>query len=176
MPPSEPQTAKPRRRKKSLVPGMIAHTKRRRSSGISSGGQISIPSADRARRKAGKGKPPGRRKGNGNGRPNPRGKNGKASADVPQVGDMDLLKYCRGHTKAAIDTILSLMRKADRDNVRLRAAMVILERGYGLPIQLVTNASAEEAAMLIQRSVEAAEAGLRKENRTGLVPIDVEPT
>lgn len=45
--------------------------------------------------------------------------------------DLDLAKACREKTHAALAVIERLMNKADSDTVRLRAAVTIIERGYG---------------------------------------------
>jgi hypothetical protein len=45
--------------------------------------------------------------------------------------DLDLAKACRQRTPAALAVIERLMTKADSDTVRLRAAVTIIERGYG---------------------------------------------
>lgn len=47
--------------------------------------------------------------------------------------DLDLAKACRLRTPAALEVIDRLMHKADSDTVRLRAAVTIIERGYGAP-------------------------------------------
>jgi hypothetical protein len=46
-----------------------------------------------------------------------------------------VMHEARRHTFEAIHTLLKLMRAAESESVRLRAAEAILNRGWGLPIQ-----------------------------------------
>ena len=47
----------------------------------------------------------------------------------------ELEEACKGKTKAALDTILKLMKAADKDSVRLNAAQFVIERGWGKALQ-----------------------------------------
>ena len=49
--------------------------------------------------------------------------------------ELALEAACRAKTKEAVETILQLMRKADKDSVRLAAAEFIIERGWGKAVQ-----------------------------------------
>lgn len=71
-------------------------------------------------------------------------------------GEIDIAAACRLRSAEALEVICQLMTKADSDNVRLRAALAIIERGYGLPLQMTTTASAQEIAKAIQEQVAAA--------------------
>lgn len=48
--------------------------------------------------------------------------------------ELDLIKACRQSSPAALDVIKELMKDSAEDSVRLRAAVHIIERGYGTPI------------------------------------------
>ena len=48
-----------------------------------------------------------------------------------------LTREARLHTHEALQTLLKLMRKAKSENVRLNAADMIFNRGWGKPIQAV---------------------------------------
>lgn len=56
----------------------------------------------------------------------------------PKV-DYDLRKLAQEKTQQALDTIIRLMESAEDESVQLKAAGMILERGYGKPIQPVTG-------------------------------------
>jgi hypothetical protein len=48
-----------------------------------------------------------------------------------------LTREARLHTHEALRTLLKLMRSAQSENVRLNAAGLILDRGWGKPVQAV---------------------------------------
>ncbi len=48
---------------------------------------------------------------------------------------IQLESACRAKTKDALDTILVLMRSADKDSVKLSAAQFVIERGWGKAVQ-----------------------------------------
>ena len=73
-----------------------------------------------------------------------------------QPGEIDVAAVCRKLTPRAIEVLEELMNHADTGAVRFRAALAIIERAYGLPIQVQTNASAEEIAHMIRMQVAAA--------------------
>ncbi len=49
--------------------------------------------------------------------------------------ELALEAACRAKTKDALTVILSLMKVADKDSVRLSAAQFIIERGWGKAVQ-----------------------------------------
>lgn len=49
----------------------------------------------------------------------------------------ELAERAREHAEDAVQTILDLMREGESEQVRLNAAMSILDRGYGKPKQAV---------------------------------------
>lgn len=48
------------------------------------------------------------------------------------------------YAEEALENIVVIMRKSDDENVRLKAAQLIIERAYGKPRQDVQNAEASE--------------------------------
>ena len=46
-----------------------------------------------------------------------------------------LIEACRQKAPEAMKVLVQLMKSADRDSVRLQAALAVLERGYGRPLQ-----------------------------------------
>ena len=57
--------------------------------------------------------------------------------------DIDLAKACREKSPAALAVIEKLMNSSAADMVRLRAAIAIIERGYGT-VQVLPNGGTEE--------------------------------
>ena len=51
--------------------------------------------------------------------------------------DSPLRVLARAHTQEALDTLVSLMRSAEAEAVRERAAEALLDRGWGKPQQSV---------------------------------------
>ncbi len=49
--------------------------------------------------------------------------------------EYDLIAACAAKAPEAMKTIVSLMHSADRDSVRLSAAIYVIERRYGKPVQ-----------------------------------------
>jgi len=49
--------------------------------------------------------------------------------------ELDLVAACKAKTPEALAVIDTIMRTGEKDSVRLTAAMAIIERGYGKPIQ-----------------------------------------
>lgn len=49
--------------------------------------------------------------------------------------EMALVEACRAKAPEAMRVLASLMKAADKDSVRLQAALAILERGFGRPLQ-----------------------------------------
>ncbi len=64
---------------------------------------------------------------------NPGGRPKRTPAEKAE--QLALEAACRAKTKEALDTILLLMRTADRDSVKLAAAQFVLERGWGKAVQ-----------------------------------------
>lgn len=48
---------------------------------------------------------------------------------------LELEAACRAKTEEALRTILLLMKRADKDSVKLAAAQLVLERGWGKAVQ-----------------------------------------
>jgi Family of unknown function (DUF5681) len=55
----------------------------------------------------------------------------------------EVVDAAREHTLEAIGTLVELMRKADKDGTRLRAASLLLERGWGQPAKPLIVAGEE---------------------------------
>lgn len=59
----------------------------------------------------------------------------------PNGRPKDLLgPIAKVHTREAFLTILTLMRESDDENIRLKAAITIIERAYGKPVQQINSA------------------------------------
>ncbi len=61
-----------------------------------------------------------------------------------------------GHTEEAIAMLARLMRGGASDDVRLRAAVALLDRAWGRPAQAVTGEDGGPVALLPVRSMEEA--------------------
>jgi len=57
-----------------------------------------------------------------------------------------LSELAREHTQEAMETVLEVMREGDTDAIRLAAANIILDRGYGRPQAALEVTSAPVAA------------------------------
>ena len=71
-----------------------------------------------------------------------------------------LSELAREHTEAALETILTVMRSGETDAIKLAAANIILDRGYGKPtaaVEIASNTSnlmtLDEAQSRTQRAV-----------------------
>lgn len=69
-------------------------------------------------------------------------------------------ELAREHTGEAVETILTVMRSGETDAIRLAAANIILDRGYGRPqaaVEVTSNTSnlmtLDEAQSRTQRAV-----------------------
>jgi hypothetical protein len=51
--------------------------------------------------------------------------------------ELDLIAACKGRTPAALAVIESIMMEGENERNKLSAAMAIIERGYGKPVQPV---------------------------------------
>ena len=71
-----------------------------------------------------------------------KGKSGNPSGRPKQTQqELDLIKACREKTPKALDKLEALLDSCN-ENVALRAAAIIIERGYGKPrqeIDMITN-------------------------------------
>ena len=76
------------------------------------------------------------RSGNPGGRP-------KIAADVRALA--------QSHAPAAIEELARLMLQAERDETRLKAIELLLDRGYGRPVQAVEAAPAEQEVVNVVR-------------------------
>ncbi len=54
--------------------------------------------------------------------------------------ELALEAACRDKTEEALATIVLLMNKADKDSVRLAAAIFVIERGWGKAVQMNEHA------------------------------------
>lgn len=74
--------------------------------------------------------------GNPNGRP-------KLTAE-----ERDLVAACRDKSNAALDVMERIMHDGENERNRLAAALAIIERGYGKPVQPIeANVTTHEAAL-----------------------------
>lgn len=70
------------------------------------------------------------------GRAFPKGVSGNPNGRPKKTPEqLQLEAACREKTKDALDTVLVLMRSADRDSVKLAAAEFVIERGWGKAVQ-----------------------------------------
>jgi len=53
--------------------------------------------------------------------------------------EFELIQACRSKSPQAIAVIEQLMHRADRDSVRLAAASLIVERGWGKAVQAIEH-------------------------------------
>lgn len=109
---------------------------------------IQVMSASQNRLKTGKRKAPRSafqpgRSGNPGGRP-------KLTPEQ-KAQEFELIQACRSKSPDAIAVIEQLMHRADRDSVRLAAASIIIERGWGKAVQAIEHAGKDEKA--IPRSI-----------------------
>lgn len=51
--------------------------------------------------------------------------------------ELDLVQACKDKTPEALEVLSSLMQVADSDATRMKAAIAIIERGYGKSVQPV---------------------------------------
>ena len=58
-------------------------------------------------------------------------------------GSLDLQALARTHTKEALNTLIELMRHADKDSVRVMAADKVLDRAWGRAAQNI-NATLDD--------------------------------
>ena len=97
---------------------------------------IQVKSMSQNRRKTGKRKAPHSafkpgRSGNPGGRP-------KLTPEQ-KAQEFELVQACRSKSAQAIAVIEQLMHRADRDSVRLAAASLIVERGWGKAMQAIEH-------------------------------------
>ena len=74
---------------------------------------------------------------------------------------------CRARTPKALDRITELMEHADKDSVSLNAAIFIVERGYGKPVQPTEDRSplfdaATDVLLAMKAALEARKATRRE--------------
>lgn len=64
------------------------------------------------------------------------GKSGNPSGRPKKTEqELDLIAACKEKTPAAMNVIVDLMTNGEREQTRLTAAMAIIERAYGKPVQ-----------------------------------------
>lgn len=51
------------------------------------------------------------------------------------VEELDLIAACKAKTTEALATIVEIMTNGEKEQTRLAAAMAIIERAYGKPVQ-----------------------------------------
>lgn len=73
----------------------------------------------------------------GAGRPFTKGQSGNPGGR-PKVA-AEVKELAQQHGREAVETLVRLMREAEKDEVRVRAAESLLDRGYGRPTQAVTG-------------------------------------
>ena len=49
--------------------------------------------------------------------------------------ELDLIAACKAKTPAALDVIVDIMANGEKEQTRLAAALSIIERAYGKPVQ-----------------------------------------
>ena len=70
------------------------------------------------------------------GRPLPKGKTGNPGGRPKRTAqEFALIQACQAKTAEALHTIETLMKKADKDSVRLAAAVFIIERAHGKAVE-----------------------------------------
>lgn len=75
-------------------------------------------------------------KGKPRGKPIPKGQSlnpGGRPKKTPQ--ELDLVAACKSKTTEALDTIVEIMTHGEKEQTRLAAALAIIERAYGKPVQ-----------------------------------------
>jgi hypothetical protein len=102
---------------------------------------IQVKSTSQNRRKTGKRKAPHSafqpgRSGNPGGRP-------KLTPEQ-KAQEFELIQACRSKSPQAIAVIEQLMHRADRDSVRLAAASLIVERGWGKAVQAIEHSGKDD--------------------------------
>jgi hypothetical protein len=67
-------------------------------------------------------------------------------------GKGELKALARTHTKEAVETLVAVMKSADKDAARVQAATALLDRGWGRPEQRteVTGAEGESLTVVVQ--------------------------
>jgi hypothetical protein len=61
-------------------------------------------------------------------------------------------ELAREHTEAALETVLTVMREGETDAIRLAAANIILDRGYGRPQAAVEVTSGTSNLMTLDEA------------------------
>lgn len=75
------------------------------------------------------------------------GKSGNATGRPKRTAEeMDLITACKAKTPAALIVIEELMKSAKMDSTRLQAAMAIIERAWGKPVQPTDNQHSGEVS------------------------------
>jgi hypothetical protein len=75
--------------------------------------------------------------------PNPGGR--------PKVAG-EVKELARRHGPEAVETLVRLMREAERDETRVRAAEALLDRGYGRPTQAITGEDGAPLQLLVEQA------------------------
>ena len=68
----------------------------------------------------------------------PRGlpKTGGRQTGTPNRVTAEVRELARDYGQEAIETLVQMMRDGETDTVRIRAAEILLERGYGKPMPI----------------------------------------
>lgn len=53
--------------------------------------------------------------------------------------ELDLIQACKDKTPQALDTLVRIMERGEKERDQLTAALAIIERGYGKPVQPTDN-------------------------------------
>ena len=65
-----------------------------------------------------------------------KGASGNPTGRPPQTAqELDLIAACKGKTVEALGVITDIMMKGEKEQTRLTAALAIIERAYGKPVQ-----------------------------------------
>ena len=61
--------------------------------------------------------------------------------------ELDLIAACKAKTSAALDVLLSIMANGENERNRITAAMAIIERAHGKPLQPTTVGNPDGSAI-----------------------------
>jgi hypothetical protein len=74
------------------------------------------------------------------GRAFPKGRSGNPGGRPARTQEeLDLIQACRDKTPQALDTLVRIMENGEKERDQLTAALSIIERAYGKPVQPTDN-------------------------------------